>query len=94
MGIFKLLAAVNGARAREDFIYNRSSEFHKGTEPSPVVPFLFMGCEFQTELPYRLRLTEGVLLSHLNSSCYLIENGLARKVTFIVDASGDLSWYS
>lgn len=92
MKIENLVSAVNAARAREDYVYFKSLEFQQGILPGDTVRFLFDGHIFQTELPYRIRLTKGVVLEELNLNCYLLEDANLIKVTFKVSDSGEVYW--
>lgn len=92
MKLANLVSAVNAARARADFVYFKSLEFQKGIGPSDVVQFLFDGQIFQTEVPYRIRFTSGVVISELNRGCFLVEDGNLTKVKFGVDQSGEVFW--
>lgn len=94
MIIEQLVSAVNAARAREDFIFYKFSQEkpEANLNPSSTISFLFDGRVFRTNLPYRIRLTKGVVLDELNKYCYLVEGIKFYKVTFKVDSSGNVSW--
>lgn len=91
MNIHQLVSAVNAARAREDFIFNRYPGLSSG-KPSECISFHFDGKAFRTNLPYRIRLTVGVVIQELNKYCYLDDGNSFRKATFKVDSSGNVTW--
>lgn len=93
MSINRLVSSVNASRAKEDFLYRKSPEIEKGLFASPRIYFEFMGSQFVTELPYLLRLTIGSVIRYLNSSnTYLIAEGGLKRVIFLVDTNGNVSW--
>ena len=93
MNLSRLVSSVNAARAREDFLYRRSMEIQKGKLADSKIKFEFDGETFLTDLPYGLRITEGVAIEHLNSYCFLMKGNVPYKsVRFQLDALGNVSW--
>lgn len=92
MNILQLVSAVNAARAKADHEYRSSDERLKGLLASSVIIFHFNGARFQTEVPYALRLTKGVVLDQLNRKTYLIVGKSRRRVSFRENLVGDIVW--